>query len=73
MPTKNEIQAFSIMIEQLATEKKLTIMDAIIHYCDKSKLEVEVASTLISHALKSKIQIEAEGLNLLKKKSRLPL
>jgi len=48
-------------------------MDSIIQYCEDTGLEVDVASTLISSALKSKIREEAQSLNLLKKTSRLPV
>jgi hypothetical protein len=48
-------------------------MDAICHHCKETGLEIEVAATLISPALKSKIKEEAQDNNLLKKTSRLPI
>ena len=73
MPTKTEIQEFSILIEKIAIDKKLGLMDAICYHCKETGLEIEVASTLISAALKAKIREEAQGLNLLKKSSKLPI
>ena len=73
MPTKNEISEFSELINDLAEQMSLTRMDAIIHHCETTGLEVDVASTLISSALKSKIREEAQELNLLKKSAKLPL
>jgi hypothetical protein len=73
MPTKDEIKEFSSMIEELAKRLRCTRMDAILHHCKESGLEVEVASTLISPALKSVIKEEAQDANMLKKSSRLPL
>lgn len=73
MPTKNEISEFSDKIIGIAEETGMTIMDSILHYCEETELEVDVASTLISSALKSKIRQEAQELNLLKKTSRLPV
>jgi hypothetical protein len=73
MPTKDEIQEFSMMIEKLAKEQKLGLMDAICHHCKQSGLEVEMAATLLSSALKAKIKEEAQELNLLKKTSKLPI
>ena len=73
MPTKNEISEFSDKIIGIAEETGMTIMDSILHYCEETELEVDVASTLISSALKSKIRQEAKELNLLKKTSRLPV
>ena len=59
MPTKNEISEFSDKIIGIAEETGMTIMDSILHYCEETELEVDVASTLISSALKSKIRQEA--------------
>lgn len=73
MPTRDEIKEFSMLIEQMATDKKLGLMDAICHHCKETGLEVEVAATLISSALKAKIKEEAQDLNLIKKSSKLPI
>jgi hypothetical protein len=73
MPSKEEQLEFSTYIENLALDEALGFMDAICHYCKETGLEIEVAATLINAPLKSKIKIEAEELNLLKKTSRLPI
>lgn len=73
MPTREEIRTFSMMIEQMAIEKRLGLMDAICHHCKETGLEIEVAATLVSSALKAKIKDEAQELNLLKKSSKLPI
>ena len=75
MPTKDEMTTFSLTIETLVSKKNIPYMDAIIMYCEESGLEVELAAKLISGALKSKIQIEAEDLNFLPKSNttKLPL
>ena len=73
MPTKDEIRDFSLMIADMATRMKCSHMDAILYHCKETGLEVEVASTLISTVLKSKIREEAQELNLIKKTSKLPL
>jgi len=73
MPTKNEIQEFSDLINVLAEKEKMSRMDAIVHHCQQTGLEIDVASTLVSSALKSKIREEAQELNLLKKTAKLPL
>jgi hypothetical protein len=73
MPTRDEIKKFSMMIEKLVTEHHLGYMDAICHHCKETGLEIEVAATLISPALKSKIKEEAQDNNMLKKTSRLPI
>lgn len=62
-----------MLIEKLATDEKLGYMDAICHHCKETGLEIEVAATLISSALKAKIKEEAQENNLLKKSSKLPI
>ena len=50
-------------------------MDAIVHYCDKNKIEIETVGRLISKNLKEKIQVEAINAKLftIKKGGKLPL
>jgi hypothetical protein len=73
VPTRDEIKDFSMLVEKLATDERLTLMDAICHHCKETGLEIEVAATMISSALKAKIREEAESLNLIKKNARLPI
>ena len=73
MPTKNEISEFSMKIVEMAEEENLSVMDTIVAYCEKTGMEIDVASTLISSALKAKLREEAQELNLLKKSARLPI
>lgn len=72
-PSTEEIKNFSSMIEGLAQDLACSRLDAIVYHCEKSGLEVEVASTLVSNVLKSKIREESERENLVKKSSRLPI
>ena len=73
MPTKNEISEFSEMIQLIAITKKIPHMDAILYHCEQTGMELEIGAQLISSALKAKIREEAESLNLLRSKSKLPL
>jgi len=73
MASRDEIKDFSILIEKLATDNHLGLMDAICHHCKETGLEIEVAASMISSALKAKIREEAQELNLLKKSSKLPI
>jgi hypothetical protein len=59
---------FSLEIEKVALEKKITHMDAVVWYCQKNELEPE------SKGLKEKIEANARDLNFLVEKSaQLPI
>ncbi len=74
MPTKEEMKNFSVEIDRFVSERKINHIEAIIEYCSETGLEAEVAATLINLNLKSKIELLASDLNMLKvKKSRLPI
>jgi hypothetical protein len=73
--TRDQMLSFSLVIEEIVYMKDISYMDAIIEYCEHNDVEIEVAASLISNNLKSKIQLEAEGLNFLPKSNttKLPL
>lgn len=73
MPTKEEIKKFSKLIEDIAQKLNCDHLDAIMHHCKETGLEVEIAAILVSPNLKSKIREEAEAQNLIKKTSKLPI
>ena len=64
---------FSVIIEPIVCDKRISYMDAIVHYCENNELEVESAAKLINTIIKSKIECEAQELNFLPKTSKLPL
>ena len=74
MPTKEEMKKFSLEIDRFVSERSINHLEAIVEYCTEPGLEMEVAATLINSNLKSKIELLASDLNMLKvKKSRLPI
>lgn len=75
MPTKDEITTFSLNIETLVVDKRVSYMDAILLYCERTGLEIELAAKLTSGALKAKLKMEAEDLNFLPKSNtnKLPI
>jgi hypothetical protein len=74
MPTKDEMMKFTLEIEDLVAKTDYTYLEAIVEHCKGTGLEMEVAATLITPNLKSKIHEQAERLNMLKTKSnRLPI
>ena len=73
MPTKDEMYKFQVAIEDLVTETSFNHLEAIIEYCDRTGMELELASSLVNKDLKAKIQIDAQELNMLPKTARLPI
>ena len=73
--TAEDINRFSMAIEEMVYMKDIPYIDAIVMYCEESGFEVEVAAKLVSGVLKSKIQIEAEDLHYIPKSNtcKLPL
>jgi len=65
MPTKDEINRFSMAVEILAVEKKASFLEAVLLHCEAIGLEVELSAKLISPILKKKIEQEARNLNYL--------
>ena len=74
MPTKDEMAKFAEAIEDIVAKTEYNYIEAIVHHCETTGLEIEVAATLINPNLKSKIRCVAMDFNLLKgKSSRLPI
>jgi len=67
--------SFALEIEKIRTIYNTDYIDSIIKYCEDKNIEIELIATYINRdqVLKSKIRIEAENLNNLKKGDRLPL
>jgi len=59
---------FSLKIESIVKEKRITYMDAIIWYCDTNDLDVGTVNSMINKSLKEKIKDEAINLRMLKEK-----
>ena len=57
---------FSLNIESIVKEKRISHMDAVVWYCEENDLDTSQVSSLISKSLKEKIQVEASRLNMLK-------
>jgi KaiC/GvpD/RAD55 family RecA-like ATPase len=66
--TANE---FSLYIEQIVRDKKMTYMDAVLEYCKENYLEPEDVSKLINKSLKDKIEMNFRELNYLPKQAQL--
>jgi hypothetical protein len=66
--TSNE---FSLYIEQIVNEKKMSHMDAVLSYCQENFLEPDDVAKLVNKSLKEKIALNMQELNYLPKKAQL--
>ena len=57
---------FSLKIEGIVKEKRISHMDAVVWYCEENDLDTSQVSSLISKSLKEKIKLEATNLRMLK-------
>ena len=68
-------QKFMQDIDKQCVTRKIDYIDAVVDWCDRNKVEIEYVASFIKKdpVFKSKLQEEAENLNILKKGARLPL
>lgn len=59
--------------EIMKIKHPITMIDAIVMYCDEKNIEIETAAALVSPRMKSKIESEAVKSNLMSKRNRLPI
>jgi hypothetical protein len=65
---------FNLYLEEFVSNTGESYIDAIVHYCTKNEIEIEVIPKLLNKVIRSKIEAEASDLNLLKEKlCRLPM
>lgn len=62
-------------VQRISEQTGLNYIDAVVHWCEKNKLEIETAAYWIKKdpTMKAKLQAEAEDLNILKRGARLPI
>ena len=66
---------FALEVEKIVAEEKCNYIDAICHYCEINKIEVDSITKLASKPLKERLKYDAINLNFMKKtsKAKLPL
>lgn len=62
---------FSLHIEYLVQENRLSYMDAVLQYCKENYLEPQDVAKLINKSLKGKIEMNFRELNYLPKQAQL--
>lgn len=69
---KNAAQ-FSLHIEQMASEKRMSHMEAVLKYCEENFIEPDEIKSLINKPLRDKIEIDMREANLLPKQATLDI
>jgi|TARA_B110000902_G_scaffold51926_1_gene59845 hypothetical protein len=69
----NTTKTFSLEIENIAKEKRISHMEAVLWYCTKQGIEPDTVGSLISKSLKEKIEANARELNFLPRQAQLPV
>ena len=64
---------FSLEIENIAKEKRISHMDAVIHYCYENDIVPDTVGRLVTKSLKQKIEANARELNYLERQAKLPI
>lgn len=64
---------FSLHIEQVVKEKRMTHMDAVLDYCKENFLDPEDVTKLINKSLKDKIEMDFREANYLPKQAQLDI
>lgn len=63
---------FTKMVEETVVTYSMSYMDAIVYLCDENNIEIEEVKKYISSVIKSKLEVEAMGLNYIPKQNTLP-
>jgi hypothetical protein len=68
-------ESFYEEIDAMVSAHDLSYMDAVVHFCEKNEIEIEVAASMIAEnfRIKSMMQQEGEQLNFLPKTAKLPI
>lgn len=64
---------FSLFIETSAIEKNITVVDALLQYCEDNYIEPEEITKLINRSLKDKLEINFVEMNFLPKSAALEI
>lgn len=75
MEKKLNSKEFSLKVEEIVREKRISYMDAVIWYCENNDIDTGTVAPMINKSLKEKIKIEAQEKNMVKfpKTGKLPI
>jgi len=69
----NSPKEFSLYIEQIVKDRRISHMDAVLEYCKENFIEPEDIKKLINKSLKDKIKVNATELNYFPKPATLDI
>lgn len=73
VPAFKSANEFSMHIERIAKEKRMTHLEAVLDFCAQHYLEPDEVSSKISKSLKEKIENDFRELNYLPKRAQLDI
>lgn len=62
---------FSLHIEELVRDKRISYMDAILQYCKENFIEPQDVAKLVNKSLKDKLEVNFQDENYLPKRAKL--
>jgi len=64
----------NLIIDELVKQNNITYMEAILKYTDNIDGEIEAVAKVLNKSIKDKLEMEAQELHMMKKKStKLPI
>lgn len=66
-------QKFNAKVHEYISGNDPSYLDAILSACEELELEPELGAKLISKPMREKLELEAAKLNMIPKKSKLPI
>jgi hypothetical protein len=64
----------NLIIDEIVKKNKITYMEAILKYTDNIDGEIEAVARVLNRSIKDKLEMEAQELHMMKKKStKLPV
>ena len=64
----------NLIIDRIVQQNKITYMEAILKYTENIDGEIEAVAKILNKSIKDKLEMEAQNLHMMKKKStKLPL
>lgn len=73
LPVFKSSNEFSLHIEKLASDNKITHLEAITSFCEQHMIEPDEIANKVSRSLKEKLEQDFRELNYLPKQAKLEL